>query len=292
MTICVPIYLAVLLVQTSAQAPAPVPATASAAAKSYGFTDAELQRVLHGDVLSKALKEGSDEELAGVAAVWLPKPVAEFADIALEGKLLKFDASIQSLSIWKPDEPGDKALAQLHIDAGQQAMLNERYEAYRKTGLKGILPYAGRTSSAGSPGDLLTLAIGETRSLERWPGYAEALLRFPADPLPGMEHRFYAYQQDVEGELTIILSHRAAVRGEHHALITEQRYYVSKTYDCRFISSECFEVPGGTLLFYVTRIFTDKVAGFGSSLKHGIARGRMFSKVAANLKRDRDQLKN
>jgi hypothetical protein len=106
-----------------------------------------------------------------------------------------------------------------------------------------------------------------------------------------MEHRFFAYEQEVGGRPTFILSHRAAVRGEHHALITEQRYYVSQAYDCRFIVSECFEVPGGTLVFYVSRVFTDQVAGFGSSLKHGIGRGRMLAKVAANLKRDREQLK-
>jgi hypothetical protein len=157
-------------------------------------------------------------------------------------------------------------------------MLKGRYDAYRRYGLRGV------------SGELLMLAITETPSLERLPGYSKALLNFPADPLPGMEHRFFAYDQVVEGQPTIILSHRSAVRGEHEALITEQRYYVSQTYSCRFIASECFEAQGGTLMFYVTRIFTDRVAGFGSSLKHIMGRGRMLATVAANLKRDRGQL--
>ena len=275
--------------QTSAQASAP--ATVVAVAKSYGFTDAEIEKVLHGDVLAKELKEGSTKELAGVVAVWLPVPVAEFAEIALEGKLLRFDSAIRSLHVWKLDESADEAFTDLHVDAAQQAMLKGRYEAYRKHGLKGILPYARGAKNAGSPGELLMLAIEETKSLERLPGYAEALLKFPADTLPGMEHRFFAYQQEVEGRPTFILSHRATVRGEHHALITEQRYYVSQTYDCRFIASDCFEVPGGTLVFSVNRIFTDQVAGIGTRLKHVMGRGKMLSKVAANLKRDREQLK-
>jgi hypothetical protein len=289
MTIWLAVSLALLPMETSAQASAP--ATAAAAAKSYGFTDAEIEKILHGDVLSKGLKEGSNKELAGVVAIWLPKSVAEFADIALEGKLLRFDSSIRSLGVWKLDEPADTAFTDLQVDAEQQSMLTERYEAYRKHGLKGVLPYARGEKNPGSPGELLALAIDETKSLERLPGYAEALLSFPADPLSGMEHRFFAYEQEVEGQPTLILSHRAAVRGEHHALITEQRYYVSQTYDCRFIASDCFEVPGGTLMFYVSRIFTDQVAGFGSRLKHAIGRGRMLAKVAANLKRDREQLK-
>lgn len=289
MTICLAVCLALLPMQTSAQASPP--ATAVDVAKSYGFTDAEIEKILHGDVLTKDLKEGSNKELAGVVAVWLPVPVAEFAEIALEGKLLKFDSSIRFLNVWKLDDSADKAFTDLQVDAAQQAMLKGRYDAYRNNGLKGIVPDARAAKNAGSPGELLTLAIEETKSLERLPGYAEALLNFPADPLPGMEHRFFAYEQAVEGRPTFILSHRAAVRGEHHALITEQRYYVSQAYDCRFIASECFEVPGGTLLFYVSRVFTSQVAGFGSRLKHIIGRGRMLSKVAANLKRDREQLK-
>jgi hypothetical protein len=266
-------------------------ATAVVAAKSYGFTDAEIERILHGDVLAKDLKEGSDYELAGVVAVLLPKPLAEFADIALEGKLLKLDSAIRSLNVWKLDESADKAFADLRVDAAQQAMLRGRYEAYRKNGLKGILPYASGAKNAVSPGESLTLAIAETRTLDRLPGYAMALLGFPADPLPGMEHRFFAYEQEVQGRPTFILSHRAAVRGEHDALITEQRYYVSQNYACRFIANDCFEVPGGTLLFYVNRVFTDRVAGVGSSLKHAIGRGKLHADVAANLKRVREQLK-
>ena len=278
MSICLAAGLALLSMQASARS---VPATVVAAAKSYGFTEAEIEKILRGEVLTKDLKEGSNKELAGVVALWLPRPVAEFADIALEGKLLRFDSSIRSLNAWKLDGSADKAFTDLQVDAAQQAMLKGRHDAYRKNGLKGI----------DSPGELLALAIKETRSLERLPGYAEALLNFPAGPLPGMEHRFFAYEQDVEGRPAVILTHRAAVRGEHHALITEQRYYVSQVYDCRFIASECFEVPGGTLVFYVSRIFTDQVAGFGSRLKHVIGRGRMLAKVAANLKREREQLK-
>jgi hypothetical protein len=280
MTIGLTVCFALLPMPASAEASAP--AAAVDVAKSYGFTEAEIGKVLHGDILTKDLKEGSNKELAGVAAVWMPVPVAEFVDIALEGKLLTVDASIRSVSVWKPDEPADRAFTHLQVDAAQQATLEERFEAYRKNGL----------ANAGSPGELIALAIEETKSLERLPGYAKALLNFPADSLPGMEHRFFAYEQQVEGLRTFILSHRAAMRGEHHALITEQRYFVSQTYTCRFIASECVEVPGGTLVFYVSRIFTEQVAGIGSRLKHFMGRGRMLATVAANLKRDREQIKN
>jgi hypothetical protein len=272
--------LALLPMQASAQESAF--ATAVAVGKTYGFTDAEIEKILNGEVLAKDLKESSDKELAGVVAVWLPNPIAEFADFALNGKHLNLDSSIRSLHVWKRDEPADNAFADLRGDASQQAILKGRYEAYRKNGLKGL---------SGSAGELIALAINETRSLDRLPGYAEALLGFPADSFPGMEHRFFAYEQEIDGKPAFILSHRAAARGEHDALITEQRYSVSQSYTCRFIANDCFEVRGGTLVFYVSMVFTDQVAGFGSTLKHSVGRRRMLTTVTANLKHIREQLK-
>lgn len=277
--ICLAACLALLPMHASAQGSAF--ATAVAVGKSYGFTDAEIERILNGDVLAKDLKEGSDKELAGVVAVWLPNPIGEFFDFALEGKHLKLDSSVRSLHVWKRDESADRAFTDLGLDAAQQSVLRGRYEAYRKNGLKGSL---------GAAGELLGLAINETKSLDRWPGYEEALLNFPAESLPGMEHRFFAYEQQTDGKPAFILSHRAAVRGEHDAMITEQRYYVSQPYTCRFIANDCFEARGGTLMFYVSMVFTDQVAGFGSTLKHSVGRRRMLATVTTNLKRMREQL--
>ena len=281
--------VALLLMETSGQTATPS-APIEAAAKALGYTDAEIEKIKHGAIISKDLKEGSPKELAGVVAILLPKPVGEFAAMTLEGALLKFDSSIRPLHVWKPDDSAEKAFADLRDAAGQQAMLKERYEAYRKNGLKGVLPYNSEGKNAASAGELLSLAIKETKSIDRVPGYSKALLNYPSDSLRGMEHRFFAYKQEVEGRPTFILSHRAAVRGEHDALITEQRYYVSHTYDCRFIASDCFEVSGGTLLFYVNRTFTDQVAGMGSGMKHSIGRKKMLSGVADSLKRIREQL--
>jgi hypothetical protein len=246
----------------------------------YGFSDAEIQRAMHGAILSKGLKETSEKELAGVVVIFFRKPVAELADVLLEGKSLKSDVTIRNLHVWKPDGPADKAFATLTSDAEMRTKLEARYEAYRKNGLKG----------AGKSGDELSLAIKEVLTAERWADYSKALLRYPANALAGMEHRFLCYRQEVVGHPAFILSHLSGKRGEHAAMITEQRYYVSQTYNCRFIASDCVEVPGGTLMFYVNCTFTDQVAGMGSGLKHRIGRQRMLTNVAAYLKRVREQL--
>ena len=41
-------------------------------------------------------------------------------------------------------------------------------------------------------------------------------------------------------------------------------------------------------MLYVTRLFTDRVAGVGSTLKHAIGRRRMLADVAAKLRLARE----
>lgn len=313
-------------------APAPGPV---AAGQPYGFSAQEMQHILGGAVLSKALPEKSDRELAGVVALVFPKPIGELSSGLLEGQWLKDDKTIGPLRMWKPEEPPGAAFAAMKLGANDRAeiarflrasrdgtlnladaeiarfrrlaakpgngggstaravngalqvVLEGRYDAYRKNGLRGIAPYAREGKEPASPGRSLALAI-ENSIPPREAAFERALLRYPAEQAPTMEHRFFCYRQDIEGRPAFILSHRAAARDDRTALVAEVRYYVGHTYECRFIASDCVAVPGGTLLFYVNRTFTDRVAGIGSGLRHGIGRKRMLNDVTANLKLRRE----
>lgn len=313
-----------LLVSAPAQT-APTPADVG---KALGFTEAEIARIKNGEIVTRDLKEGSDKELAGVLAALFKKPVAELADIALEGKMLETDPTIRSYRAWAPETSADEAFANLALDAKEadeatlysraaagsklnlsaeeiepfkklkpdqvnsalRAQLKARYEAYRKSGLNGIAPYARSGKSTALPAEELTLAIKETMTAARRDDYFQALLNYPANTLKNMEHRFYWFKQEVEGRPTLILAHRASLRGEKAALLTEEQYYVSHSYNSNFIAGGCLAVEGGTMVFYVNRSFTDQVAGMGGGLKHGIGRKQMLSEVAANLERIRGKL--
>ena len=303
--------------------------TAIDAGRSFGFTQAELQRIRDGVVITKDSKEGSEKELAGVVAIFFETRLTVLADLLLEGEMVKTDPDVRMFDRWKPGQANDGMFTGLELEASESneanfflqaapsdrlnlaaveiqsfrlvhsrqavneelgKMLRNRYEAYRAKGLKGVLPYAHQEQSIASVGKELAMAITETTSLARVPGYSQALLNYPADSLSDMQHRFFAYKQEVDDRPAFILSHRAGILRQQEALITEQRYYVSHTYDCRFIASHCFEVPGGVLLFYCNRTFTDKVGGFGSGLKHSIGRKRMLSDVASSLKTFRERV--
>jgi len=299
-------------------------------AKALGFTAAEIAQIEAGEIVSKDLKEGSEKELAGVVAVFFKKPVGELVESALQGKTLESDKRIQAFHGWAPDASADEVFAGLGLEASEsdeakafrgasagqklnlstseiaqfrqvgrepkaldaqlQAMLRARYEAYRQSGLKGIVLYARGGGKTASPGNELALAIRETMPMARRQDYFQALLDYPANPLPAVEHRFYWFKQEVEGRPTFILAHRASRQSANAALLTEEQYYVGHSYNSNLVVAGGLQVQGGTLVFYINRTFTDQVTGFASGLRHTIGRGQMLSEVAAHLQQVRGQL--
>jgi len=296
-------------------------------AKALGFSDSEIDQIKGGKIVSKDLAEGSDKELAGVVAAFFPQPLADLDEKALDGKFLESDPKMQ-VRVWQPQDSADKQFAEFSLGANEgeeirhflkaskggqlnlsaaeierfrklndasavnvelQAMLKARYEAYRRDGLKGIAPYARGWNQTVSPGEELAQAINEALPGEHLPDYRKALLNYPGDPLPEMEQRFYLYKQQVEDRPTFILAYRTSARSTKTAVLTEEEYYVSHSYNCNFVIAAGFTVQGGTLVFYMNRTFTDQVAGLASGLKHGIGRSQMLSNVAAMLEGIREQ---
>ena len=300
--------------------------TVSDVGQRLGFSPAEITQIKNGEIITQELAEGSDKELAGVVAVFFKRPLGELADLALEGKMLSKDPTLRSHYAWKPDEPIEKAFGGLSLKgderkelelykraapgtklnlsdaeiarvrqapdtfAAMRASLVARYESYRRSGLKGIASYARGGKKIASPSDELTLAIQETMPVARRPDYFKALLDYPQNPAPDLEHRFYWFKQIVENRPTFILAHRVSRKTDTAALLTEAQYYVSHSYNSNFIGAGALAVEGGTVVFYCNRTFTDQVAGMGSGLKHAIGRKQMLGEVAGNLRRIRGEL--
>jgi len=298
-------------------------------AHALGFSRSEIQNIEGGSVISKPLNEGSDKELAGVVAVLFRKPLAQVVDLAMQGKPLETDSDVLAFRSWRPTESPDGALAELGLSTNElaeakrfaqaasgdslnlsdaeivrfknvqpttqavnvalRAALKERYLAYAKAGLKGVAAYSrGRAKSL--PSDELDLAIRETMTAAPRSDFFKALLTYPLDQPPDIEHKFYWLKQKVEDRPTFILAHVAMRRSESAAVLTEEQFYVSHSYNSNFVAGGCLTVEGGTLVFYVNRTFTDQVAGLGAFARHRIGRGRMLSEVTTKLKRLRESV--
>jgi hypothetical protein len=327
-TVTILAVLCLWLARANAQAPAaPTP---DEVANRLGFTDAEVAQIKAGQIIRKDLKEGSDKELAGVVGAFFKEPVSELVNVAMQGKLLETSKDMLALHGWKPDESADEAFAGVGLSPSEtaeakifakaapgsklnlstadialfqnvqptpdsvnpqlRAMLKARYEAYRKSGLSGVAPYTRGGRNESHPGKELALAINETKKVARRQEFFNALLSYPANPVPDTEDRFYWFKTTVENRPTFVLAHRAEHRVANAALLTEEQFYVGHSYNSNFIAGGCLEVQGGTIVFYVNRTFTDQVAGFGSGLKHSIGRGQMLDSVVASLTSARQRL--
>jgi hypothetical protein len=315
---------------TCADAQTPSVPTPDELGNALGFTDAEVSQIKAGQIVQKDLKEGSDKELAGVVGAFFKQPVSEIANVAMQGKLLETSKDMLAFHGWKPDASADEAFAGVGLSPSEtgeakifanaapgsklnlstadialfknvqptpdsvnpqiRAMLKARYEAYRNSGLKGVAPYARGGRNESHPGKELELAINETKTAARNQNFFNALLSYPSDQLPDMEHHFYWFKTTVENRPTFILADRSERRVANAALLTEEQFYVGHSYNSNFIAGGCLGVQGGTFIFYVNRTFTDQVAGFGSGLKHSIGRGQMLDSVVASLTSARQRL--
>ena len=328
MTVMILAVLSLCLTRVSAQAPAPP--SVDEVAKKLGFSDAEIEQIKGGQIVNTDLKTGSDKELAGVVVGFFKQPVSELVGVVMLGKLLEADKSIQAFHVWKPDDSADEAFAELGLNQTEtgearifanaspgsklnlsaadialfqgvfpsplavnvllRTMLKARYEAYQQGGLPAIAPYARGGKKAASPAEELTLAIKEIMPADPRLDLFQALLRYPANPLPDVAHRFYWFKREVDGRPTFILADRASRRTDTAALLTEVQFYVGHSYNANFIASGCLAVEDGTLVFFVNRTFTDQVDGWGSGLKRNLGRAQMLFDVQANLNRLREQL--
>ena len=69
--------------------------------------------------------------------------------------------------------------------------------------------------------------------------------------------------------------------------LVDRDFYVSHGYNTSQAISGLFPVPEGTLVFYRTRVSTDQVAGFGSSMKRTIGRSVMAKQLTEIFQRSR-----
>ena len=106
-------------------------------AKALGFTDAEIGRIKGGKMIQKDLKKDSDKELVGVVAVFFNKPVANWVEAAMQGKMLETDKNTQAFRVWKPDASADEAFADVGLsatDTGEAKIILHRRRLSRSAG--------------------------------------------------------------------------------------------------------------------------------------------------------------
>ncbi len=208
----------------------------------------------------------------------------------------RFNLSTGEIDSFKPLRDklageGKQAQAEA-VSRHYREILHARWEAYRKSGLSGIAPYAHPEGiPAADPAAELRASAASDKSLARYyPGLDKAWLDYPSGLPAGVAEQFFWLNRTVEGRPTAILGHRLVQSANDSAVIAIRHYYVGHSYNSINLVIGCLPYRGGTIVFYAQRTSTDQVAGMAYGLKHAIGREQMKNQMVGRLENLRKAL--
>ena len=270
----------------------------------------DLANLNQGEIIFFNVAESDEKELAVGAAIYLPVAPSKIIGFIKNKGLESIDAAVTAqgslpisaaLNTFKgfgfsagKDEAASflaatadsqfnlssqefqaiKAANSGQTDAASQTyrkILLQRWQAYRKKGLKGIANYDRGDGVEANPGEELGKATQDNKVLTQYfPELYKALLNYPSLLPVGTEEKFFWLNREVQSRPTAILVHRVMLRMSAGGLILSRQFYAGHSYNANQLTIVCLPYRDGSLVFYMNRTFTDQVAGAGVSLKHSI----------------------
>ena len=182
--------------------------------------------------------------------------------------------------------------SKVQVEGQIKLLLLSRYQSYLANGLRGMAPYA-RRSGLCEPSNELRSASEAARLLKKYvPAMQRLLLSYPQDKPAGLEEQFYWLRYELDGRPNYTLRHRLALPVGDAFVMADREFYVSHGYNTLQAFSILVPVPEGTVVVYRSRVSTDQVAGFASSMKKGIGRSVMAKQLTAIFERSRNSFKD
>jgi len=176
------------------------------------------------------------------------------------------------------------------VEAQLKQLLLHRYQAYLANGLAGIPSYA-RAGGAWEPSGDLRRASEAAQVLQRYaPALQRLLLSYPRGKPMGLEESFFWLRYDLDGRPNYTLRHRLAIPMGDGFAVADREFYVSHGYNASQEIAGLVPVSEGTVIFYRSRVSTDQVAGFGSSMKRNLGRSVMARQLTEIFERSRRSL--
>lgn len=162
------------------------------------------------------------------------------------------------------------------VETALRELLLTRYQAYHTKGLAGLAPYARKSGPHLLANDELSIATKQSRLLAKYlPSVYDALIKYPATTTKQgeePEEQFLWINSEVLGRPTFALSHRMLFQVGEAYVFVDRQYYASHDYNCLQQGAAALPTGDGTVVVYLSRVSTDQVAGFGSSMKHSASR--------------------
>ena len=185
---------------------------------------------------------------------------------------------------------------QTQVESALRKILVARWDAYRKGGLAGIVPYAREDGKQLRGGDELEKVIDSlpAKAARYAPTLARAVRTYPARKA-GVDERFRWIVYEQEGRPTVTLRQRLSlVVDDGNVVLSDREVYVSQGYNTMQGFAAMFglgtDAADGTLVLYRANTSTDRVEGSASGMKHTIGRKMMANQLDAIFDRFRNKL--
>jgi hypothetical protein len=203
------------------------------------------------------------------------------------------NGEIEAIRALRPALAGSAraGLAQASTSLQYRKLLLHRAQAYRTGGLGGIEPYARRGGAVTDPAAELRLAAEDARPLAAVaPTLPDALLLYPSLQHGGRASQIYWVERHLQGRVAPVLVHQLIEVRPELALHVERHFFVAHSYNSSQTMTGALPWGSGCLVFTVSRVSTDLVAGLGGEVKHSVGRRQLRGDLTGRVERIRAAL--
>ena len=205
-------------------------------------------------------------------------------------------AETDAFNLSVPEISGFSELQNLLVDADKITLVNkvlqkyreilqQRWQAYRNSGLKGVADYT-RENGVASPAAELNISAESCKALTQFfPELSHGWNNYPALLPSGIEEHFYWINRVVENRPTAILAHSVLQAGKAGALILGRQFYVGHSYNSSHMCVGILPYRDGTLVFYIESTSTDQVAGIAAGLRHIMGREQLKEQMLKHMEK-------
>ncbi|MGD0962054.1 MAG: hypothetical protein ABSB19_19770 [Methylomonas sp.] len=218
-----------------------------------------------------------------------PKQIDEVLDLLDTEESDRFNLSSHEISsfsaLQNASEDTDNTILVKKVSQKYREILQQRWQAYRNSGLKGIADYS-RADGVASPSAELNISAESCKVLTHFfPELSHGWNNYPAALPSGAEERFYWINRLVENRPTAILAHSVFQVTNFGSLILGRQFYVGHSYNSNHMCAGVLPYRDGALVFYIESTSTDQVAGIANGLRHIIGREQLKYQMIKHLEK-------
>jgi hypothetical protein len=168
-------------------------------------------------------------------------------------------------------------------------ILSARLNAYVKAGLAGEQPYVRDNGNVVNPAAELGTAIRSLAFLaDEFPGFVDALGK-PSSAESSAQN-YYWMERPVDKENVLVLSAEQRQKQAKAAVGADLHFYASRDYNSMLTLIGVVPYGGDWMVFAINHTFTDRVTGFGSTVRRAVGRDLVATELGKQLAETRRRL--